>query len=237
MGMKVLFYDIENIMPLGNSKPCETLDQLLQQADYVTLHVPKTDATNNMIGEREIGLMKKNSYLLNASRGTVVVIPALKKALASGHLAGACVDVFPEEPQENITNWTSELQNLPNTILTPHVGGSTEEAQLAIGAEVVDKLIRLINTGSTLTAVNFPRCDMADDGKVTTHRVLNIHKNVPGVLKNINSILSDYNVLAQQLQTTEHVGYLIVDVDHEASKEVVQKIKSLPTSLKTRVLF
>jgi len=129
------------------------------------------------------------------------------------------------------------LQHLPNTILTPHIGGSTEEAQLAIGTEVADKLVKIINTGNTSTAVNFPRCDMPDDGKATTHRVLNIHKNVPGVLKNINSILSDYNVLAQQLQTTQHVGYLLVDVDSEASTDVLNRIKALPTSLKTRVLY
>jgi D-3-phosphoglycerate dehydrogenase len=237
MGMKVLFYDIENIMPLGNSRPTESLEALLKKADFVTLHVPKTDLTKDMIGEREIAWMKPGSYLLNASRGTVVVLPALRKALESGHLAGAAVDVYPVEPVENTNTWESELQNLPNTILTPHVGGSTEEAQLAIGAEVADKLIKLINIGSTATAVNFPHCDIPDDGKVTTHRVLNIHKNIPGVLKNINSLLADFNVSAQQLSTTKEVGYLIVDVDHEASKEVVTAIKALPSSIKTRVLY
>jgi D-3-phosphoglycerate dehydrogenase len=237
LGMKVLFYDTENIMPLGNSKPCESLDQLLQQADFVTLHVPKTEQTKDMIGEREISLMKKGSYLLNASRGTVVVLSALQKALQSGHLAGAAVDVYPVEPDENTDKWLSELQNLPNTILTPHIGGSTEEAQLAIGAELADKVVKLINTGSTATAVNFPHCDIPDDGKSTTHRVLNIHKNIPGVLKNINSILGEFNVNAQQLSTTEYVGYLIVDVDQEASKDVLNAITALPSSIRTRVLY
>jgi len=237
LGMRVLFYDIENIMPIGNSRKCDNLEQLLAGSDFVTLHVPKTEATKNMIGKEQIALMKKGSYLLNASRGTVVVLEDLREALVSGHLAGAAIDVYPEEPQENTNQWKNQLQHLPNTILTPHIGGSTEEAQVAIGGEVADKLVKIINTGNTSTAVNFPRCDMPDDGKATTHRVLNIHKNVPGVLKNINSILSDYNVLAQQLQTTQHVGYLLVDVDSEASKDVLNRIKALPTSLRTRVLY
>jgi len=168
MGMRVLFYDIENIMPIGNSRRCDTLDQLLESSDYVTLHVPSTEQTKNLIGESEITKMKKGSYLLNASRGSVVVIPALRKALQSGHLAGAAVDVYPQEPQENTNDWTNDLQNMPNTILTPHIGGSTEEAQEAIGTEVADKLIKLINAGSTSTAVNFPSCDIAED-RTHTH--------------------------------------------------------------------
>jgi len=236
LGMNVLFYDIENLMPIGNSRKCESLEALLKEADYVTCHVPSTELTKNMIGEKEIAMMKKGSYLLNASRGLVVVIPALRKALESGHLAGAAIDVFPQEPEANINNWVNELQHLPNVILTPHIGGSTEEAQIAIGYEVADKVVKLVKTGSTTTAVNFPHCDIPDDKKLTTHRVLNIHKNVPGVLKNINNILGEFNVLAQQLRTSTEIGYLIVDVDHETSEDVKTAIKALPSSIKTRVL-
>jgi len=237
MGLHVLFYDIENLMPIGNSRKCESLEDLLKEADYVTCHVPSTELTKNMIGEREISLMKKGSYLLNASRGSVVVIPAVKKAIESGHLAGAAIDVFPTEPEANIKDWTNELQHLPNVILTPHIGGSTEEAQIAIGSEVTDKIIKLVKTGSTASAVNFPHCDIPDDKKVTTHRVLNVHKNVPGVLKNINNILGEFNVLAQQLRTSSEIGYLIVDVDHETSEDVKTAIEALPSSIKTRVLY
>eukprot|EP01118_Nematostelium_gracile_P014601 TRINITY_DN572_c0_g1_i1.p1 TRINITY_DN572_c0_g1~~TRINITY_DN572_c0_g1_i1.p1 ORF type:complete len:433 (+),score=107.38 TRINITY_DN572_c0_g1_i1:60-1301(+) len=237
MGLKVVFYDIENIMPLGNSRPMPSLQELLKISDFVTLHVPKTELTHNMITEKEIKLMPKGSYLLNASRGTVVDLVALKDALKSGHLAGCAVDVYPVEPIENTNQWLNDLQNLPNTILTPHVGGSTEEAQLAIGAEVADKMVKLINSGSTATAVNFPHCDIPVDNKESTHRVLNIHKNIPGVLKNINTILSEFNVSSQQLATTKEVGYLIVDVNREASKDVVRAIKALSSSIKTRVLY
>lgn len=167
----------------------------MKQCDFVTLHVPKTDLTKGMIGERELSLMKKGACLLNASRGSVVDLEgnslssfdshfaALERALKSGHLGGAYIDVYPVEPEVNTSNWVSNLQGLPNVILTPHIGGSTEEAQYAIGCEVADKIIKIINSGSTLTAVNFPSIDLPDDGLVTTHRVLNIHKNVPGVLK------------------------------------------------------
>jgi len=210
LGMNVIFYDIISVMPLGNCKRKEMLEELLEQADFVTLHVPKTDQTKNMITEKQLKMMKKSSYLLNASRGTVVDIPALANALRSGHLAGAAVDVYPTEPEANIKDWQNELQNCPNTILTPHIGGSTEEAQYAIGLEVADKLIKFINTGSTATAVNFPNLDLP----VTkgTHRILNIHKNVPGVLKNINTLLGDINVVGQMLAAKGTVGYLIVDV-------------------------
>jgi len=180
-------------------------------------------------------MMKKSSYLLNASRGTVVDIPALANALRSGHLAGAAVDVYPTEPEANIKDWQNELQNCPNTILTPHIGGSTEEAQYAIGLEVADKLIKFINTGSTATAVNFPNLDLP----VTkgTHRILNIHKNVPGVLKNINTLLGDINVVGQMLAAKGTVGYLIVDVEKQTSHNLRDEMAMLPTSIKTRILY
>jgi len=235
LGMRVLFYDIEKIMPLGNSKPCPTLHDLLKEADFVTLHVPQTELTREMIGEKEIQMMKKGSYLLNASRGNVVVLPALEAALRSGHLAGAAVDVYPTEPEANINDWQCGLQTCPNVILTPHVGGSTEEAQYTIGCELADRIVRLINTGCTLGAVNFPAIDLPV--RRTTHRILSIHKNQPGVLRDINSILAEVNVSGQILGTTEHVGYLIVDVDHETSNDTKKAIANLSSSLKTRILY
>jgi len=236
VGMRVLFYDIENLMPLGNAHKCDKLDQLLKTSDFVTLHVPKTEATHEMIGEKEIMKMKPGSYLLNASRGTVVVLPALVNALNSGHLAGAAVDVYPVEPEGNNDNWVSELQQCKNTILTPHIGGSTEEAQTAIGIELAHKIIKLIDTGSTSGAVNFPSIELPYAGP-TTHRILNVHKNVPGVLKNINSILGEFNVHGQILGTSALIGYLIVDVEREASHEIKKQIANLETSLKTRILY
>jgi D-3-phosphoglycerate dehydrogenase len=236
LGMKVIFYDTEPIMPLGNSRPVSTLEELLKTADFVTLHVPKTEQTNNMIGEKEIQLMKKGSYLLNASRGSVVQLEHVVKALRSGHLYGCYIDVFPEEPEENTNSWFHELSTCPNTTMTPHIGGSTEEAQFAIGKEVGDKIIKYINSGSTLQATNFPSIELPYGGQ-NTHRLLNIHKNVPGVLKNINSLLGEVNVQGQILSTRGGIGYLICDVEREASKDLKKQIASLPSSLKTRILY
>jgi D-3-phosphoglycerate dehydrogenase len=236
LGMNVIFYDVISVLPLGNSKRKETLEEVLTQADFVTLHVPKTDQTKNMITEKQLKMMKKSSYLLNASRGTVVDIPALANALRSGHLAGAAVDVYPTEPEANIKDWQNELQNCPNTILTPHIGGSTEEAQYAIGLEVADKLIKFVNNGSTATAVNFPKLDLPV-GQTGTHRILNIHKNVPGVLKNINTLLGDINVVGQMLAAKGAIGYLIVDVEKETSHNLRDEMAMLPTSIKTRILY
>jgi len=236
LGMNVIFYDVISVLPLGNSKRKETLEEVLTQADFVTLHVPKTDQTKNMITEKQLKMMKKSSYLLNASRGTVVDIPALANALRSGHLAGAAVDVYPTEPEANIKDWQNELQNCPNTILTPHIGGSTEEAQYAIGLEVADKLIKFVNNGSTATAVNFPKLDLPV-GQSGTHRILNIHKNVPGVLKNINTLLGDINVVGQMLAAKGAIGYLIVDVEKETSHNLRDEMAMLPTSIKTRILY
>ncbi|KAK6094619.1 D-3-phosphoglycerate dehydrogenase 2 [Batrachochytrium dendrobatidis] len=184
LGMSIIFYDILQIMPLGTAKPVSTLKELLNTADFVTLHVPETDETRNMIGEQELNQMRKGTYLINASRGTVVDIPALKTALMSGHLAGAAVDVYPVEPFTNGKNFSSELMGCPNTLLTPHIGGSTEEAQFSIGSEVGSALARFINTGSTLGAVNFPEVDIRlSAAGSSTIRVINCHHNVPGVLK------------------------------------------------------
>jgi D-3-phosphoglycerate dehydrogenase len=236
MGMNVIFYDIVNVMPLGNSTPMPDLDSLLRKADFVTLHVPETPETKNMIGKRQLQLMKKGSYLLNASRGSVVVISDLVEALRTGHLAGAYIDVYPVEPPANTTEWKSDLQGMKNVLLTPHIGGSTEEAQLAIGDEVSDKIITYINTGRTMSAVNFPQIDLPYGGP-GSHRILNVHKNKPGVLKEINNILSIYNVESQVLRTMETIGYMIADVDNTASEEIKAKIDQLPASIRTRILY
>jgi D-3-phosphoglycerate dehydrogenase len=235
MGLDVRFYDVEDVMALGNSKRASSLQDLLKVSDFVTLHVPDTPQTRNLITEKEISIMKKGSFLLNASRGTVVDIHALANALKSHHLGGAYVDVFPSEPNGNSNDWISELQGCPNTILTPHIGGSTTEAQEAIGREVARKIILYLETGSTQGAVNFPNLNLPY--VVGTHRILNIHKNTPGVLKAINNILAVYNVESQVLLTKGDIGYLIADVSVEASETIKKEISAFTTSIKTRVLY
>ncbi|KAI8804428.1 hypothetical protein BJ742DRAFT_825241 [Cladochytrium replicatum] len=237
-GIHVIFYDIIQIMPLGTAKQVPSLENLLKTADFVTLHVPETLGTKNMIGEKELAIMKKGSYLINASRGTVVDIPALKHALKSGHLGGAAVDVFPTEPFANGKNFENELQGCDNTILTLHIGGSTEEAQSSIGVEVAAALIKYVSTGSTMAAVNFPEADLrmptAEDHK--TVRILNTHQNVPGVLK----ILSEYNIEKQICDSRDAIGYLMADVsvENEAElKRIHEGIGSIRESIMTRILF
>ena len=239
IGMSVIFYDRVTKLPLGNNKPVPTLAELLQNSDFVTLHVPETPQTKNMIGADELALMKKGSYLLNASRGTVVVIPALADAIKRGHIAGAAIDVYPEEPEGNGEGFKSELQGLPNVILTPHVGGSTSEAQEAIGREVATSLIRYINQGTTTGAVNFPHVDLPTEPGRETHRILNVHKNVPGVLRDINKIVSDKNanIEAQVRATDANIGYLVMDLAQDVSEDVKVAIASLGNSIKTRILY
>jgi len=234
MGMKVIYHDVVKVLPLGNSRSMPSLDALLEQADFVTLHVPLSSSTQNLIGEKEILRMKKGACLLNASRGNVVVIPDLIKHLKSGHLGGAYLDVFPEEPSKN-GKWESELQGLPNMLLTPHIGGSTEEAQAAIADEVAEKFIHYVNCGFTAGAVNFPTLNPKP--YPGTHRILNVHRNVPGVLRDLNKTLEAYNVSQQHLNTTQHIGYAIIDVDKDISHTVKQQIAALPNSLKTRILY
>jgi D-3-phosphoglycerate dehydrogenase len=190
-----------------------------------------------MITADEIQLMKKGAYLINASRGTVVDIPALSAALKSKHLAGAAIDVFPEEPENNINDYMTELQGLSNVILTPHIGGATEEAQANIGEEVPASLVRFVNTGSTTGAVNFPQVDLSPTRN--SHRILNVHKNVPGVLGEINRIVSELgaNINAQTLATDGDLGYLILDTDQALSLDVKKRIEALKTSIKTRILY
>jgi len=212
MGVRVLFFDIVKKLPLGNSSSCDNLDDCLSRADFVSLHVPDTELTQGMIGERELGLMKAGAYLINASRGNVVKIPALAAALKSKHLGGAAIDVFPIEPASNKEVFQSEIQELENVILTPHIGGSTAEAQESIGLEVAESFIQYFFTGATTGAVNFPQLDVS--APKSYPRILNIHRNVPGVLGSINSIISALggNIVAQHLSTDPNIGYLIMDV-------------------------
>lgn len=237
LGMRVLAYDIAPKLSIGNTRAVPGLADLLAQSDFVTLHVPETPNTRNLIGAPQLGLMKKGSYLINASRGSVVDIPALAAALKDGHIAGAAVDVYPEEPSGNEVTFSSPLQKIPNVILTPHVGGSTEEAQANIGVEVSESLTRFMNEGATASAVNFPRIDApVVQG---SHRILNVHRNVPGVLRDINKIVSDLNanIRGQVLSTDPEIGYLIMDLDQNVSGQVKDAIEALATSIRTRILF
>jgi D-3-phosphoglycerate dehydrogenase / 2-oxoglutarate reductase len=237
LGMQVLFYDIVQQLPMGNNREVDSLKELLAASDFVTLHVPATEQTRKMMGAEQLGQMKKGSRLLNLSRGNVVDIPALADALRSGHVSGAAVDVFPSEPQSNQERFESPLQGLGNVILTPHVGGSTEEAQAAIGKEVAITLLKFLNSGSTLSAVNFPRVEPPQlRGR---HRILNIHRNVPGVLSSINTIISELhaNVESQILETTTDVGYLVMDLDRDVSDEVRARVSALDTNIRTRILY
>eukprot|EP01063_Lacrimia_lanifica_P019857 TRINITY_DN27263_c0_g1_i1.p1 TRINITY_DN27263_c0_g1~~TRINITY_DN27263_c0_g1_i1.p1 ORF type:complete len:436 (+),score=230.08 TRINITY_DN27263_c0_g1_i1:65-1372(+) len=241
MGMRVIYKDRKKVLPLGNAVQKDTLDELLEQADYVTMHVPDTEETRYMIKAEQIKKMKKGSYLLNASRGKVVDLDALRDAMVSKHLAGCMVDVYPKEPAKNglIKEQGVEipLTGLSNCILTPHIGGSTKEAQEAIGVEVAIKMANFINKGDTDGAVNFPNIT-PPALKSGRHRIANVHKNVPGVLRQINNVLGDAgNVAFQTVQTEEHIGYLIVDVDSAVSDTVLNSIRDLTESERTRRIF
>jgi D-3-phosphoglycerate dehydrogenase len=236
-GMRVVFFDIAARLPMGNNRSLPRLEDVLEAADFVTLHVPETPQTRGMIGLDELARMKPGACLLNASRGSVVVIDALADAIRRGHLGGAAIDVYPEEPEGNSDGFASPLRGLPNVILTPHIGGSTEEAQEAIGREVSAALIKYVNTGATTGAVNFPHVEMPVDPGA--HRILNVHRNVPGVLRDINRIVSDCNanIRAQVLSTDAEIGYLVMDLDQDVSQDVKRGLAALPTSIKTRILF
>ena len=236
LGMKVVFFDIVKKLPLGNAQSMRSLADLLQVADFVSLHVPETPQTKNMIGLTQLQQMKKDSFLINASRGTVVVIEDLVYVLESKHLAGCAIDVFPMEPSSNKEKFQSPLQGLPNVILTPHIGGSTEEAQYNIGQEVAESFRKFIRIGSTAGAVNFPNVDLPSRPSVP--RLMNIHKNEPGVLGEVNSLISEAgaNIQAQYLATDEKIGYLIVDIEVNDGNLLASEIQKLPRSIKTRVV-
>lgn len=238
LGMQVIFQDIEARLALGNARQVNSLGELLATADVVTLHVPDTPATRNLIGAAQLAATRPGSFLINASRGTVVDIDALADALKSGHLLGAAIDVFPVEPEGNGTRFESPLIGLPNVILTPHIGGSTSEAQLNIGREVASKLIRYSNNGSTVAAVNFPEVALPEHaGK---RRLLHIHHNQPGVLAAINEQFSRLavNISAQYLQTNETLGYVVIDLDGEAAgDEISDSLAKVPGTIRSRVLY
>ncbi|HJS35186.1 MAG TPA: phosphoglycerate dehydrogenase [Pseudoxanthomonas sp.] len=239
LGMQVLFHDIETKLSLGNARAAVSLDDLLELSDVVTLHVPETAATKDMFGAAQIARMKPGAHLINASRGTVVDIDALAEALKSGKVGGAAVDVFPVEPKGNADAFESPLRGLDNVILTPHVGGSTLEAQDNIGVEVAAKLVRYSDNGSTLSAVNFPEVTLP--GHEGSRRILHIHRNVPGVLSQINDIFRDrgINIDGQFLRTDPKVGYVVIDVtaDEEQTASLRDAMAAIPGTLRVRVLY
>lgn len=237
LGMSVVFHDIESKLPLGNARQAASLEEVLRLADVVTLHVPQTPATREMIGEKQIATMKPGSFLINASRGNVVVIDALVDALDSGHVLGAAIDVFPVEPKGNDGVFESPLMRFDNVILTPHIGGSTSEAQANIGGEVAAKLLRYSNNGSTVSAVNFPEVSLPEHlGK---SRLLHVHRNVPGIIASINERFSraGINISAQYLQTNALVGYVVIDTDSDASRIALEELCSIEGTIRCRILY
>jgi D-3-phosphoglycerate dehydrogenase len=239
LGMQVFYYDIETKLALGNAQPVKTLEALLETADIVTLHVPETPHTRNMIGTVQLARMRSGAVLINTARGSVVDIDALTRALETAHLAGAAVDVFPEEPSSNEEEFISPLRKFDNVIITPHIGGSTVEAQQNIGKEVAEKLIKYSNNGSTLASVNFPEVALPEHpGK---HRLLHIHRNQPGILSQVNKIFSEnqLNIAAQYLQTNERIGYVVIDVEGEerASMLALKKMRQIPGTIRSRILY
>jgi D-3-phosphoglycerate dehydrogenase len=236
MGMRVVFFDIATKLPMGNNRPLASLAELMAESDFVTLHVPATRETHEMIGQAELAHMKRGAHLINASRGTVVKIDALAAAIREGRVGGAAVDVYPDEPESNSDGFASELRGLPNVILTPHIGGSTEEAQEAIGREVATSLIKFTNAGTTTASVNFPTIECAQARG--THRILNVHKNVPGVLGAVNRVVSELgaNIKTQVLATDSNVGYLVMDIEQDVSDAVADALSKLPANIRTRIL-
>ena len=237
LGMHVAFYDVVNKLPLGNARQVPKLHDLLAQSDIVSLHVPELPSTQWMIGAAEIAAMKQGGILINAARGTVVDIDALAEGIKSEKLWGAAVDVFPVEPGSNNEEFQSPLRGLDNVILTPHIGGSTMEAQANIGGEVAEKLVKYSDNGTSISSVNFPEVALpAHPGK---HRILHIHHNVPGVLSEINRIFSDnhINISGQYLQTNEQVGYVVIDIDAASSDLALEKLAEVRGTIRSRVLF
>ncbi|TWU77490.1 hypothetical protein ED733_007118 [Metarhizium rileyi] len=249
MGMNVIYYDVITLMALGTSRQVPTLEKLLEEADFVTLHVPDLPETRGMISTAQFEHMKNGSYLINASRGTVVDIPALVKAMRSGKIAGAALDVYPNEPAANgdyfansLNHWAEDLCSLNNIILTPHIGGSTEEAQRAIGIEVADALVRYINQGITLGSVNLPEAQLRSLtlDEPNHARVIYIHRNVPGVLRKVNEILGDHNVDKQISDSKGDVAYLMADISnvrYEEIKDINESLEALSSRIMTRVLY
>ena len=239
MGMRVIYYDHTDRLRHGNTEPVDSLGELLGSSDIVSLHVPETPQTHGMIGAQQIAAMKPGSYLINNSRGTVVDLDAAAAALRSGHLAGAAVDVFPVEPASNADRFVSPLQGLPNVILTPHVGGSTEEAQERIGAEVARKLVDYSDVGSTVGAVNFPQVQLA--ARATGTRFIHVQRNVPGMLRRLNDVFAnrEVNISAQNYQTDGEIGYVVMEADRigREARDILKEIAALDGTIRARLLY
>lgn len=239
IGMKVVFFDLTDKLRHGNTEPTESLQELLATSDVVSLHVPETPATNGMIGEAEIRTMRRGSFLINNSRGSVVKLDALAKALKDEHLAGAAIDVFPIEPASNADRFESPLQGLKNVILTPHIGGSTEEAQDRIGKEVARKVIDYFESGSTMGAVNFPQVQLPL--RSIGARFIHVHRNVPGILRRLNEVFlkRDINIGAQYLQTDAEIGYVVLDADEpgQTSRDILEEISLLDGTVRARLVY
>ena len=237
LGMRVIFYDVETKLPLGNATDVRTLQDLLSAADVVTLHVPETKQTKNLINKDNIPFFKKGAILINYARGEVVELPALAEAIKAGAISGAAVDVFPQEPEKNGDRFETPLQGLPNVLLTPHIGGSTQEAQQNIGEDVSNKLLSYLEKGISLGSHTVPALSLPP--QEGAHRILHIHKNVPGVLSQINGQLSNHNIniVGQYLKTNDMIGYVVVDVDKQLSKQAAQLLREVPNTIKVRLLY
>ena len=237
LGMEVMFYDIVTKLPMGNAKQIGSLSELLGKADVVSLHVPETASTKWMMAETQFSQMKQGSIFINAARGTVVDIDALTEVLRSKKLLGAAIDVFPVEPRSNTDEFISPLREFDNVILTPHIGGSTLEAQVNIGIEVAEKLATYSDNGTTLSAVNFP--EVALPSHPNAHRILHVHQNIPGVLSEINSVFSDnnINIIGQYLQTSDQIGYVVIDVAADCSEKALEKVLAVNGTIRARILF
>ena len=237
LGMKVIFYDVETKLPLGNATDMRTLKDLLSKSDVVTLHVPETPQTKNLINKTNIKYFKKGAVIINYARGEVMDLDAIKSAIESKQLSGAAVDVFPVEPEKNGDLFTSPLQGLPNVLLTPHIGGSTEEAQQNIGEDVSSKLLSYLEKGISLGSHTVPALSLPP--QANSHRILHIHNNVPGVLSEINTQLSKHkiNIVGQYLKTNDRIGYVVVDVDKQLSRRAAQLLKEVPNTIKVRLLY
>ncbi|ENY73303.1 phosphoglycerate dehydrogenase [Aeromonas diversa] len=236
IGMKVYYYDIENKLSLGNAIQVPTMAELLNMSDVISLHVPETPSTKEMIGAEQLRMMKPGAIFINASRGTVVDIDALVDVLKSGHLSGAAIDVFPVEPKSNDEEFMTPLRGFDNVILTPHIGGSTQEAQENIGLEVANKLIKYSDNGSTLSAVNFPEVSLP--GHRGASRLLHVHRNQPGVMNKINQAFAEegINIAGQYLQTSSEIGYVVIDVETEHSEKALAKLKDIDGTIRARIL-
>lgn len=236
LGMRVIYYDIVRKLPLGNAEPANSMNQVLESADVVSLHVPDTNETRGMIDAAQIGRMKQGAHLINASRGKVVSIPALASAIEDGHLGGAAIDVFPAEPASKDEEFVSELRDFDNVLLTPHIGGSTFEAQQNIAIDVATKLALYSDNGSTAGAVNFPEVTLPDHA--TARRIMHIHENEPGVLQAINNVFSEagINIAGQYLQTLPDVGYVVMDVETDDAGPVLRGLNDIPATIRTRYL-